>query len=140
LRQRVQDILPLARHFLSRIAVRFGRHGLTLSGAAESRLTRYSWPGNIRELENIVQRAVILAPAETVEVDHLLLQDETVAQIERVTSGSAPLDIKSLEKRHILEALAAVSGSRKQAAQRLGMSERTLRHKLQQYREEGENL
>jgi two-component system response regulator FlrC len=140
LRQRVQDILPLARHFLSRIAVRFGRHSLTLSGAAESRLTRYSWPGNIRELENIVQRAVILAPAETVEVDHLLLQDETVAQIERVTSGSAPLDIKSLEKRHILEALAAVSGSRKQAAQRLGMSERTLRHKLQQYREEGENL
>lgn len=140
LRQRVQDILPLARHFLSRIAVRFGRHGLTLSGAAESRLTRYSWPGNIRELENIVQRAVILAPAETVDVDHLLLQDEVAAQNEPVVSGSAPLDMKSLEKTHILEALAAVSGSRKLAAQRLGMSERTLRHKLQQYREEGENI
>lgn len=137
LRERAQDILPLARHFLSRISARFGRHGLALSSAAESRLTRYSWPGNIRELENIVQRAVILAPAEVVDVDHLLLPD--AVQNERVASGSALLDIKSLEKAHILEALAAVSGSRKLAAQRLGMSERTLRYKLQQYREEGEN-
>jgi two-component system response regulator FlrC len=138
LRERTQDILPLARHFLSRVTARFGRHGLALSSAAESRLTRYSWPGNIRELENIVQRAVILAPAEIVDVDHLLLPD--AVQNEPVVSGSAPLDIKSLEKAHILEALSAVDGSRKLAAQRLGMSERTLRYKLQQYREEGENI
>lgn len=140
LRERGQDILPLARHFLSRIAARCGRHGQALSGAAESRLTHYSWPGNIRELENIVQRAVILAPADTVDADHLLLPEAAATQAGENPVKGGPLDMKSLEKAHILDALAAVKGSRKLAAQQLGMSERTLRYKLQQYREEGENI
>jgi two-component system response regulator FlrC len=107
-------------------------------------LTQYGWPGNIRELENVIQRALILAPGDMIEVPHLHLPQ--TAKAERSQTGetmkaeaaeSRPLDMKSLERVHILEALEAVNGSRKLAAQRLGMSERTLRYKMQQYREEG---
>ena len=133
LRERPLDIIPLARSFLARLGSRVGRHGMSLAAAAERQLEHYSWPGNIRELENVVQRAMILAPGEVIDTDHLMLP-----QAARPTGN---VDMKSLEKAHIMETLAAVKGSRKLAAVRLGMSERTLRYKLQQYREEdGEDI
>ncbi|MBS4098336.1 MAG: sigma-54-dependent Fis family transcriptional regulator [Sulfuricella sp.] len=149
LRERAGDILPLVRSFMVRLAPRMGRHGLVgLAPEAEQRLIGYAWPGNIRELENVVQRAMILAPGERIEVEHLLLPREAEVIAAR---GNPPLpvspeaggniDMRSLEKAHILETLAAVKGSRKLAAERLGMSERTLRYKLAQYREEdGEEI
>lgn len=137
LRERSADIVPLAQQFIGRFAASFGRAGISLSAGAARQLTQYDWPGNIRELENVMQRALILAPGDLIEVEHLL-------QVSRVVSPSTadpvprlPQDMKSLERAHIMEALDAVHGSRKLAAQRLGMSERTLRYKLQQYREEG---
>ena len=143
LRERAQDILPLARHLISRMSAGMGRHGMSLSQAAERQLTQYSWPGNIRELENVIQRAMILAPGDIIEVEHLFLpKDERGERSapQKTDSGSLetqePMDMKSLERAHIIETLAAVNGSRKLAAERLGMSERTLRYKLQQYREE----
>jgi len=133
LRERPLDIIPLARSFLARLASRVGRHGMSLAAAAERQLEHYAWPGNIRELENVVQRAMILAPGAVIDTDHLMLP-----QGARPTGN---VDMKSLEKTHIMETLAAVKGSRKLAAVRLGMSERTLRYKLQQYREEdGEDI
>ncbi len=144
LRERPADIVPLARHFVSRLAVGVGRHGLSLSGAAERRLTHYSWPGNIRELENVIQRAMILAPGEVVDTEHLLLPQQGGENLPAAKSAAPggsegdTLDMRSLERAHIMETLEAVSGSRKLAAQRLGISERTLRYKLQQYREEAE--
>lgn len=143
LRERPDDIIPLARSFLARLGGRVGRHGMSLSPAAERRLAGYSWPGNIRELENVVQRAMILAPADSIEVDSLLLphDGEVIAAPQPsvpapVAGAGGNIDMRSLEKAHILETLAAVRGSRKLAAERLGMSERTLRYKLAQYREE----
>lgn len=141
LRERPSDILPLARQLVSRFAAGFGRNGVSLSGAAARQLTQYGWPGNIRELENVIQRALILAPGDRIEPLHLHLPDvaimaEAEAVVKAEEPASRPLDMKSLERTHILEALAAVNGSRKLAAQRLGMSERTLRYKMQQYREE----
>jgi Response regulator containing CheY-like receiver, AAA-type ATPase, and DNA-binding domains len=144
LRERPADIVPLARHFVSRLAVGVGRHGLSLSGAAERRLTHYSWPGNIRELENVIQRAMILAPGEVVDTEHLLLPQQGGENLPAAKSAAPggsegeTLDMRSLERAHIMETLEAVNGSRKLAAQRLGISERTLRYKLQQYREEAE--
>lgn len=140
LRERTLDILPLARRFLSDMAAGMGRGGLRLDTAAEQALLGYSWPGNVREMENVIQRAVILAPAEVVKPEHLHLPPhQTVsAVVESDRDGDGELvahDLKSLEKTHILTTLASVNGSRKLAAQKLGMSERTLRHKLQQYRE-----
>ena len=141
LRARPGDIVPLARHFLSRLGARMGRAGLALSAAAEAELTRYFWPGNIREMENVVQRAVIMAPGNVVDVEYLYLPVSRTPQVKTVAAPEVPVaaaavDMKSLERSHIMETLAAVKGSRKQAAQRLGISERTLRYKLQQYREE----
>lgn len=142
LRERPQDIIPLARNFLARLAARVGRHGMSLTPAAEKRLERHGWPGNIRELENVVQRAMILAPGESIDVEQLLLpqQQAATSEIASVAAGGN-IDMRSLEKAHIMETLAAVKGSRKLVAERLGMSERTLRYKLRQYREEdGESI
>lgn len=137
LRERPQDIIPLARNFLARLAARVGRHGMSLTPAAEKQLERHGWPGNIRELENVVQRAMILAPGDAIDAEHLLLpRQETPAPAAASAGAGGNIDMKSLEKAHIMETLAAVKGSRKLVAEKLGMSERTLRYKLRQYREE----
>lgn len=140
LRERVQDILPLARHFLAGMAKSMDRGNMRFSAAAETVLLQYGWPGNTREMENVIQRAVILATTDTIGPEHLHITPGTsliqVAVTPEAQEVEAPENgLKSLEKSHIMNVLAAVNGSRKLAAQKLGMSERTLRHKLQQYRE-----
>ena len=142
LAERRDDILPLARIMLKKYAEAAGRGSLVLSEDAERHLTAYSWEGNIRELENVVQRAVILAAgAEIFAADLLLDYDSGAAQVTRTASEkdnsvSDETDMKTLEKRHILETLSAVGGIKKLAAEKLGISERTLRYKLQRYRDE----
>lgn len=125
LREHPQDIVPLARYFASRI-----EGGPKLSSNAEVRLARHSWPGNIRELENVIQRAAVLATGHEIESEDLMLAEERRGDAREEKAE----DIKSLEKKHIMEVLASVNGSRKLAVQKLGISERTLRYKLQQYR------
>jgi two-component system response regulator FlrC len=137
LRERKQDILPLARRFLADMAGAMGRLGLQLGGDAESVLLVHDWQGNVREMENVIQRAVILAPGDVIKPEHLHLTAPARAVQQFSPEGSAH-DLKSLEKAHIMSTLASVGGSRKLAAEKLGMSERTLRHKLQQYRESTE--
>jgi len=139
LRERKLDILPLARRFLAEMAAAMGRPGMRMDAAAEQAVLNYAWPGNVREMENIIQRAVILASGDAVKPEHLHLPaPATVADLLGLPEDDAS-DLKSLEKAHIMSTLASVDGSRKLAAQKLGMSERTLRHKLQQYRESEEN-
>jgi len=139
LRERPADIVPLARRALARQAEALGRPRLRLAAAAEQRLRTHVWPGNVRELENVLQRAAILAAGDLIEAEHF---DFGVAaappqQAEAAVAPGAVLDMKSLERAHIVETLLAVNGSRKLAVQRLGISERALRYKLQQYRLEG---
>ncbi len=143
LRQRPGDIISLARHFLAEHGGRSGRPGLQLSPAAEAVLSGHAWPGNVRELENVMQRAVIFAAGETVEAAALHLNlSPLAAPADTSPAAVLPGDIKSdnmrdLEREHILDTLAAVAGSRKLAGERLGMSERTLRYKLKQFRDAG---
>ena len=144
LRQRPDDIVPLARHFLAEHGGRSGRPGLRLGAAAEGVLLRHAWPGNVRELENVMQRAVIFAAGELVEADalHLSVQPSSGMPVPPalpvlVHEAQKTDNMRDLEREHILETLAAAGGSRKLAGERLGMSERTLRHKLKQYREAG---
>jgi two-component system response regulator FlrC len=152
LRQRPDDIVPLAQHFLAEHGGRSGRTGLRLSPATEMALVAHSWPGNVRELENVMQRAVIFAAGEVVEPDALHLSalpagvrvalPLPVAAVAAAAPAMPPDvqktdNLRDLEREHILETLTAVGGSRKLAGERLGMSERTLRHKLKQYREAG---
>lgn len=154
LRERPLDIVPLAQRIIADSASS-ERRVPVLSASAIAALTAYSWPGNVRELGNVIQRAAILAD-NLIEAKHLNLsledsgatgaseirQDTEMPLIPQpVTSvpdkgatRDRPHDMKSLERAHIMETLAAVNGSRKLAVQRLGISERTLRYKLQQYR------
>ena len=133
LRGRPKDVLPLARHFLERFAGTVGKRDMRLSGAAQAELTAYAWPGNIRELGNVVQRAMILASGTEICPEHLLLP-KTAPRPELEKEGKA---IRDVEREMIVQTLARCGGSRKQAAEELGISERTLRYKLQRYRAEG---
>ncbi len=154
LRERPLDIVPLARHLLGEYSARMGRAGVTLSGAAASALQTHPWPGNVRELDNVIQRALIMASGNLIQPEHMFLQPSAlrfavpassaapivpppVAAVD-LQEGSKKVDnMKDLEREHILRTLAEVGGSRKKAIERLGISERTLRYKLQQYRDEG---
>jgi len=140
LRERPADIAPLARHFLGHSQAVVGRGGFSLSDAALRELTGYAWPGNIRELGNVIQRAMILAADSVIGADHLMLPKSpakavAVANPEDALPGD--LGLKDVERETILGALKRMQGSRRRTAEALDMSERTLRHKLKQYREAG---
>ncbi|MDE1547396.1 sigma-54 dependent transcriptional regulator [Dechloromonas agitata] len=149
LRQRPEDIVPIARHFVAEHGGRFGRTGMRLSSAAEAQLRAHTWPGNIRELENIIQRALIMASGPVIEPEALNLAPRPTEAASPPLAAEIPApsalpetekradNMKDLERDHILRTLAEVGGSRKKAIERLGISERTLRYKLQQYRDEG---
>ena len=128
LRERREDVLPLARHFLARANV--GR-SLPLAGwsdEVEAFLLRHPWPGNARELENAIERGAVLARGERIELGDLLLGDAG----EPATAGGAPgaetlrgfLDRMSAE--HVRAVLAACGGSKSEAARRLGVDRTTL--------------
>lgn len=134
LRKRPLDIVPLAQFILERIAEESAQPVRQLSDETIDHLTQYTWPGNVRELENVMQRAAILA-ADTIDNTHIYLPEPTQSEEKSEADEAPPIsDMKALEKKHILDTLAAVNGSRKLAVKRLGISERTLRYKLQQYR------
>jgi two-component system, response regulator FlrC len=151
LRERPEDIVPVARNLMVEYGARMGRTGVTLSAQAEQALMDHAWPGNVRELDNVIQRALILSTGPVVQPEHLRLMPRPVAEtirpvsvsdVQPATPGLQESDkrvdnMKDLERDHILRTLAEVGGSRKLAIERLGISERTLRYKLQQYRDEG---
>ncbi|MFT4767499.1 MAG: two-component system response regulator FlrC [Glaciecola sp.] len=142
LRQRPRDILPLARLFLDRYAP---RSGSCFDASAEVALQQHAWRGNVRELENCVQRAVILAHGEVLGEADLILADRLCAAVEPLATLSCERpalegDLKLREQELILQALDSSGGSRKETAERLGISPRTLRYKLARLREQGISL
>lgn len=158
LRERPGDVVALARHFATVHGERLKR-GARLAPEAEALLTAYPWPGNVRELENTMQRAQILAVGDLITPEALKMclpqwaspaaggKPDTAdlpagfaasaAASAGMASAGRPGNMKDLEREHILDTLRAVGWSRKDAVARLGISERTLRYKLQQYRAEG---
>ncbi len=128
LRDRRTDLLPIARSLLARIAADQMRQLPILSAAAEQRLLAASWRGNVRELANALERAAILADGNVIEPDHLWI-DEPARPL--ASGGVKPL--VELEKDAILAALASVDGTRRRAAELLGIGERTLYDKLKKY-------
>jgi len=135
LRERRGDILPLARRAVQSCA-RGGQAAVVLSPAAEHALLEHDWPGNARELTNIVQRAAWLACGGRIDAADLELM---VKQGSAAPAEDAGLDqdLKKRERELILATLRVTGGSRKLAAERLGISPRTLRHKLQQLKAAG---
>ena len=156
LRERRNDILPLAEHFLVRYGRTMGRQGLKLSPASQNDLANSPWPGNVRELENAIQRALLLSDGEMIEPADIELHGSQVpAQTaspapptvldgtalayvsDQESTASGAQDMDSIERDHILKVLKQVGGNRKEAVNILGLSERALRYKLKAYKEAG---
>ncbi|HHJ13531.1 MAG TPA: sigma-54-dependent Fis family transcriptional regulator [Gammaproteobacteria bacterium] len=146
LRERKADILPLANRLIRRYCPE-GRSLPHLSKAAQQALLDHHWPGNVRELDNVIQRALILLNGQQIEAQDLCFEPAPAISAETGRTQSletaAPAgedlgsDLKSREFELILEALRSNHGSRKAAAERLGISPRTLRYKLARMREQG---
>jgi transcriptional regulator with GAF, ATPase, and Fis domain len=135
LRRRPEDIEAIATHFLTRFAAETGRtiRGFT-RGAIES-LRTYHWPGNIRELRNVVERAVVLAQGEWIEthdmpLSHLASPGDTGKGQAPPPAGFVPTTIEEMERQHVQRTLEAVGGNKTKAAALLGIERSTLDRKL----------
>jgi len=133
LRERRGDVELLADHFLTRHGTS-GRR-LSLSSEARAALAARPWPGNIRELENTLERAALLAGSPELGAGDLADRD---APSPRLGGGLAGLTVREVERQLIVETLARTNNNRTQAARLLGISIRTLRNKLAEYRGRGE--
>ncbi|MGB7997547.1 MAG: sigma-54 dependent transcriptional regulator [Photobacterium halotolerans] len=164
LSERPGDIMPLASHLADRHCKKQGMPSPVFSAAAQAKLLQYGWPGNVRELDNVVQRALILAGDADIGGEHILLEgmdwmdshslqhaisltpvasqavnDTAVHVIPPGVAGTDSLgsELREQEFAIILEAIQACEGKRKEVAERLGISPRTLRYKLAKMRDAG---
>ncbi len=135
LRERREDILPLARHFLEKMSRKLDR-SLSLTAAAEQRLLTYDFPGNVRELQNLMERASYLTTGDSIDVTPLWLQpSETIHRVDNHT-GTLKEQVRQFEQRVIEQALREC-GSLRAAAKRLGVTHTTLSNKLRQFEKDG---
>jgi DNA-binding NtrC family response regulator len=134
LRDRREDIPELATHFLARCAQRHGRPARAYSAEAMALLMAYSYPGNVRELENIVEQTVVLARGEMVGRQDLPLARLDPARRPERSGGSLAAVVAAFEQRIVLDTLAACEGNQSEAARRLGITESGLRYKLAKWK------
>ncbi|TMX30849.1 sigma-54 dependent transcriptional regulator [Vibrio sp. Hep-1b-8] len=160
--ERPGDIEPLSKHLIERHCQKLGMPVPTLSASATDKLMSYSWPGNVRELDNVMQRALILSDNAVIDSEQILLegldwQDASSLQVAVETGVCQVLDVKPVaeatsslasgsglggelrdqEYAIILEILEECNGRRKEMAEKLGISPRTLRYKLAKMRDAG---
>jgi two-component system response regulator FlrC len=128
LRERPEDIPLLAEHFLSKFAAANGRTIKGLTQDAMNMLAKRHWRGNIRELENTMQRAALLCRGETAGMEHLMLNDE-----QPVPAPAAQGNIRDMERDLIYRTLREMDGNKTRAAKALGVTVRTIRNKLNEY-------
>jgi len=137
LRERRGDIVFLCEYFLEKYSRLSGTTTPALSKKVEQMLEGYGWPGNVRELENVVERAVLLSGGETILSEHLYLESEGEKSGQPALKPAAleDLTLKETEKRLIFETLEKVKGNRTRASEILGVSVRTIRNKLNEYKQ-----
>jgi DNA-binding NtrC family response regulator len=124
--ERPEAILPLADFFVQKFAAPLGKRISGFTASARAALTEYGWPGNIRELQNVIERAVILATGE-IDEPHLNLE------VLREPSPEGDGLLQKMERETIQKVLSEVGGNRKKAAQVLGVSLRTLQYRIKEY-------
>ena len=143
LRERPGDVAPLAQHFLQQYSA---GQDVSFSAGALLKLSEHQWPGNVRELENVVQRTLILRNGLVIDEDVIAFETSSGDPEGAAATKAAPVAVpvpaldsglKAREQAMILDALKAERGSRKDTAERLGISPRTLRYKLARFKEMG---
>ncbi|PTY03419.1 hypothetical protein DB346_05925 [Verrucomicrobia bacterium LW23] len=141
LRLRGSDLDDLANYFLQQFSRKHGKDIKGLTPSATEKLRAYRWPGNVRELRNLVERAVILAPpGQYIDVPEFALPEaESAAPKQWMMNGTLPT-LDQMERRLIANTLIYTRNNKTRAAQKLGISLRTLRNKLRAYRESGMNV
>ncbi len=133
LRERLEDIPELIEYFLDSLRTRFKRPNLAFSESAKQILSIHKWYGNIRELRNTLERAVVLSPSDLVDEIYGLNDSLESKSKESVPAQSDELiPLEEIERRHILHVLSAVDGKREKAASILGITSRTLYRKLKE--------
>jgi DNA-binding NtrC family response regulator len=133
LRERPLDLEALAERFLRRAADAAGRRPPATGARFLAALRRYPWPGNIRELRNVIDRAVILADANELTPEQLPERFASGAEAPPATSGPMRAQMDDLERRSLEQALSETGGNRTHAAKKLGISRRALIYKLKKY-------
>ena len=138
LRERVDDVALLARHFVGKFARKYRKRVPNLSADALKRLEQYHWPGNVRELSHVMENVTLLNDSGVIQPDHLGLSTIGAREAEAQPLGSASLDVTdpactlaSMERQMIEEALAHAEGNVSEAAKLLGLSRSALRRRLE---------
>jgi Nif-specific regulatory protein len=126
LRERGKDIELLVNFFLQHFRGQHGRPGLELSDAAREKLLSYHWPGNVRQLRNVIDSAVVMADGDTIHADHLGLRDAGIGELES-------LRIDFWERKLVKRALSKTGGNVPEAAKLLGIGRATLYRKIEEY-------
>ena len=130
LRERGRDVLALAQHFFERFAASLGRADISLAPETEAALLRYTWPGNIRELRNLLERAVLLANRPVLRPEDLGLGERPRLE---AAAPDTSLTLEELERRHIEAVLREEGGRIEPAARRLGIHRSSLYNKIKRY-------
>lgn len=133
LRERPDDVIPIAEYHLSRISRRFGKHIDGIHPDAKKALTAYTWPGNIREVRNAIEQAVNMTPGDTILLKHL---PEYIPNQEKKlipTESHEPFNLRALEKEAIGRALRHYNGNITGASKALGIGRNTLYDKMRKY-------
>jgi DNA-binding NtrC family response regulator len=145
LRERGEDILVLAEHFLRRFSVKYGKDVRRIGAAARETLVSYPWPGNVRELSHVIERAVLWSRDSVLNVEHLSLAAPMRVALESATpppgnpippvqdSSLGATDLTEVERSMIERAMRDAGGNQTRAAQRLGISRDTLRYRLKKF-------
>ncbi|MCC6746234.1 MAG: sigma-54-dependent Fis family transcriptional regulator [Deltaproteobacteria bacterium] len=138
LRDRPEDILPLATHLLAQAGRRANKQVERIDAQAAKLLLAYAWPGNVRELENVVERAVALSQTPQIEVADLPqpLRERPADDHLVSAASSRNLTLAELEREYILQVLTQEEGNKSRAANRLGLDRKTLYRKLEEYRKD----
>jgi DNA-binding NtrC family response regulator len=137
LRERVEDVRPLAEYFLSKMTTGLRRPARQISKEAMAMLERYAWPGNVRELKNVIERAVILDEGQEVLPAHLPDELKPGARLLDLEPGfklpAAGIKLEELEKDLIRQALDRTQGNKTRAAELLGLTRDTLRYRIEKF-------
>lgn len=128
LRERRDDILPLADYFVKKYEKIFSKQIRAIDNEVEKILLNYTWPGNVRELENVIERAVILCDSDVISRDDIAVR----CNEESLTESYSP-KLKDMEKEHIIRILTQTGGNQTKASKLLGVDRKTLYHKLKKY-------